>query len=129
MKKEWIALMLALIMVMGCAAAEAENTTHERVYVVTGADGTVRSLTDVIRLENADGLETLRDRSMLTGVENTGGKETFERDGETLVWQAQGREITYQGTSDKSPAGSSILCIYGCEQRCGIYRICNKVAF
>ena len=104
MKKRMIALMLSLIMVMGCAAAEAENTKHERVYVVTGADGTVRSLTDVIRLENADGLETLRDRSMLTGVENTGGKETFERDGETLVWQAQGREITYQGTSDKAPA-------------------------
>ena len=102
--KRIAAVLLALALALGCGCGLAENTKHERVYVVTGADGTVRSLTDSIRLENADGAEEITDRTMLTGIENVGGKETFTLDGETLTWQAGGRDIVYQGTSGKTPA-------------------------
>ena len=43
------------------------------------------------------------DRTLLTAIQNVGGKETFTLDGETLTWQAQGKDITYEGTSDKRP--------------------------
>lgn len=97
-------MLTALVMVLGYTGALAENTKHERVYVVAGADGTVESITDSVRLENADGLDELADRTMLAGIQNVGGDETFTLEGETLTWKAGGKNVAYQGTSDKAPA-------------------------
>jgi len=102
--KKLIAMTMALVTALACGSAAAENTKHERVYVVTDAGGTVQSITDSIRLENTDGLDELTDRTMLTGIVNAGGKESFTLDGETLTWQAGGKDIIYQGTSDRQPA-------------------------
>ena len=102
--KKIVALLLTAIMVLGCVPGLAENTKHERVYIVAATDGTVKSVTDNIRLENADGLDEIVDRTLLTAIQNVGGKEAFTLDGETLTWQAQGKDITYEGTSDKTPA-------------------------
>ena len=104
MSKKIIAMLTALVMVLGCTGALAENTKHERVYVVAGADGTVTSITDSIRLENMDGLDELADRTMLNGIQNVGGNEAFTLEGETLTWKADGKNVIYQGTSDKVPA-------------------------
>ncbi len=104
MSKKIIAMLTALVMVLGCAGALAENTKHERVYVVAGVDGTVNSITDSVRLENADGLDELADRTMLTGIQNVGGSEIFTLEGEALSWKADGKNVIYQGTSDKVPA-------------------------
>lgn len=104
MSKKIIAMLTALVMVLGCTGALAENTKHERVYVVAGADGTVTSITDSIRLENTDGLDELADRTMLNGIQNVGGNEAFTLEGETLTWKADGKNVIYQGTSDKVPA-------------------------
>ena len=103
MSKKIVSLLLALTMALGCCSALAENTKHERVYLVTKPDGTVENITDNVRLENADGLDELIDRTMLTNIENLGGQETFALDGETIVWQAKGNDISYQGTSEKIP--------------------------
>ena len=102
--KKIVALLLTTIMVLGCVPGLAENTKHERVYIVAATDGTVKSVTDNVRLENADGLDEIVDRTLLTAIQNVGGKEAFTLDGETLTWQAQGKDITYEGTSDKTPA-------------------------
>ena len=102
MCKKLTAVLMALILAMGCVSALAENTKHERVFVVAGADGTVQSLTDSIRLENADKAEEIRDRTMLTGILNAGGDEAFTLEGEALIWAANGKDIVYQGTSDKA---------------------------
>ena len=104
MSKKIIAVLLTLTMLAGCGSVLAENTKYERVYVVTGADGTVKSLTDSVRLENADGLTEITDRSALKEIQNVSGEETFVQEGETLVWKADGKDIVYQGTSDKAPA-------------------------
>jgi len=101
MNKRIFSMLLVFSLVLGCASALAENTKHERVYAVTSADGAVQSLTDNIRLENADGLDTLSDMTMLTGIENISGSETFTQDEQQLIWQANGNSIIYQGTSDK----------------------------
>ena len=104
MTRKIIALLLSLVLALGCAGALAENTKHERVFVVTDAAGAVKTLVDSIRLENADALEELVDRTMLSDLQNAGGNESFALDGETLTWKAEGRNIIYQGTSDKAPA-------------------------
>lgn len=104
MSKKIIAMLTALVMTLGCAGALAENTKHERVFVVAGADGAVKSLTDSVRLENADGLDELADRTLLSDIENVGGDESFTLDGEALTWKAEGKTVLYQGTSDKTPA-------------------------
>ena len=102
--KKIIALLLSAAMVLGCLPALAENTKHERVYVAAAADGTVKSITDSVRLENTDGLDEILDRTLLTGIRNAGGDESFTLTGEDLTWQANGKDIIYQGTSDKIPA-------------------------
>lgn len=102
--KKIVALLMAALMMLGCVPGLAENTKHERVYVVADADGTVKTITDSIRLENTDGLEELVDRTLLSAIQNVGGKETFTLDGETLTWKANGMDIAYQGTSDRTPA-------------------------
>ncbi|MBQ9212233.1 MAG: hypothetical protein IJ153_11095, partial [Clostridia bacterium] len=101
--KKIVALLLSAVLMLSCVSGLAENTKHERVYVVAAADGTVKSLTDNIRLENADELAEIVDRTMLTGIQNVSGKEVFSLEGETLTWQAQGKDITYQGTSNQAP--------------------------
>lgn len=102
--KKTIALLATLTMALGCLPALAENAKHERVYVVTAADGTVQSITDSVRLENADHLDEIRDQTRLSAIQNVGGEEAFTLDGETLTWQAKGKDIVYQGTSDRTPA-------------------------
>ena len=74
MSKKIVSLLLALTMTLCCCSALAENTKHERVYVVTKPDGTVENITDNVRLENADSLDELIDQTMLTSIENLGGK-------------------------------------------------------
>lgn len=108
MKKRFFSLMLALL-VMISGAACAETTKHERVYVVTGADGTVQTLIDNVRLENAEDAEAIEDASMLENVENVGGQEAFTREGEAIIWQTNGKNIVYQGTSEKAPYVTPIV--------------------
>ena len=87
MSKRIIAVLIALVMAMSCMTALAESARHERVYAVVGTDGTVRSLTDSIRLENPEKLDVLTDSTLLTGIENVSGDESFTLDGQTLTWQ------------------------------------------
>ena len=85
MNKRIVSALIALVMVMSCVTAFAENARHERVYAVLNADGSVQSLTDSIRLENPEKLDVLTDSTMLTGIENVAGDESFTLDGQTLT--------------------------------------------
>ena len=111
MCKKTVSLILAILMVLGCVSATAETSKQEKVFVTAGADGAVTSITDNVRLENADGLDVIADRTMLAGIENLGGEEPFTLDGTTLTWQANGQDIIYQGTSDKAPAIVPVVTI------------------
>lgn len=102
MKKRIVCLLLALMVTASCSAA-AETTKHERVYAVVGTDGTLQTLIDNVRLELEGDEASIEDASQLSGVENVGGHEAFTQEGEILLWQADGEDIIYQGTSDKAP--------------------------
>ena len=111
MCKKTVSLILAILMVLSCVSATAETSKQEKVYVVAGADGTVASVTDNVRLENMDGLETITDRTLLTGIENLSGDESLTLEDGMLTWQAGGKDIIYQGTSDKAPAIVPVVTI------------------
>ena len=83
---------------------------QETVYVIAGADGSVKKLIVSSWLKNPAGASQLTDRSDLTGIENVKGDEsaTTGTDG-TLVWDADGKDIYYQGQIDRElPVGLSI---------------------
>ena len=96
-------LVLAMMLALGSIGASAETAKHERVYVVAAPDGAVLSLTDTIHLENRDSLDEITDSTMLSDVQNVNGEQSFTLNDGVLTWEAMGEDITYQGTSDKTP--------------------------
>lgn len=73
----------------------------ESVYVFAKADGSVKNTVVTSWLKNTEQAASLHDISSLTDIQNTEGKEGFEAKGESLVWDAQGNDIYYQGNTDK----------------------------
>ena len=73
----------------------------ETVYILTGAGGEVEKIIVSDWLRNPYGSAKLQDRTTLLDVENVKGEETFTASGGKLVWDAQGGDIYYQGTTDK----------------------------
>ncbi len=80
----------------------AAGSKEETVYVLTDAAGETQKIIVSDKLTNTEGADSLNDRSELQNIENVNGNETYQTgsDGQ-LVWNAQGRDICYQGTTDK----------------------------
>ncbi|MEY8390980.1 hypothetical protein AALA98_06335 [Lachnospiraceae bacterium 45-W7] len=74
---------------------------EETVYVVAKADGTAENVIVSEWLKNEDKSATLTDASDLKEIENVKGEETFTQNGDKITWQAEGKDIYYQGTTDK----------------------------
>lgn len=91
-------------------AGDAALSKDETVYVLAGTDGSVQKIIVSDWLRNSSGSATLNDQSELTDIENVKGDETFTTsDDQTLVWDAQGQDIYYQGNIEKElPADISI---------------------
>lgn len=80
----------------------AELVKDETVYVLTGADGTVRKILVSDWIKNRAGAATVTDKSNLSDVENVKGDETYTMNGDNLrVWDAQGNDIYCQGTVEQ----------------------------
>ncbi len=73
----------------------------ETVYVTADAVGTPQKIRVSGQLRH-EGAEPIRDRSLLTDLRSTDGDETFTQDGEDLVWENLGRDISYEGESSAS---------------------------
>lgn len=80
---------------------ETKHTKEETVYVKTDAAGQKEEVIVSEWLKNLDGAASLDDFSELTDIENVKGEEGFTQEGEKLVWDADGNDIYYQGTTDK----------------------------
>lgn len=82
--------------------ADTEVSKDETVYVLASADGTVQKIIVSDWVKNALGVETLKDQSELSNVENIKGDESYTLGGDnTYVWDAQGNDIYYQGNIEK----------------------------
>ena len=74
---------------------------EETVYVIADANGNPTRTIVSAWLKNPEEADTITDRSTLTGIENVKGSETYTTDANgDLVWQADGNDIYYQGSSD-----------------------------
>ena len=74
---------------------------EETVYVIADANGNPTRTIVSAWLKNPEETDTITDRSTLTGIENVKGSETYTTDANgDLVWQADGSDIYYQGSSD-----------------------------
>lgn len=93
-------------MTAGASGAKTESSgfKDETVYVIAGADGSTQKVIVSDWLKNPDADSTLSDRSTLSGIENVKGEETFTaREDGALTWNANGKDIYYQGVSDLTP--------------------------
>ncbi len=79
-----------------------EAGKEETVYVVANPDGTAKNVIVSEWLKNKDGAATVEDVSDLKDIENVKGEETFEKNGDKITWQADGKDIYYQGTTEKA---------------------------
>lgn len=75
---------------------------EESVYVVADASGASREVIVSDWLKNTNGAKTITDTSDLKDITNVKGDETYTAKGDELVWDAEGSDIYYQGTTDKA---------------------------
>lgn len=80
----------------------ASAAKDETVYVLAGADGSVKKIIVSDWIKNAVGSKNLTDKSELKDVVNVKGEETYTMGGDnTRVWDAEGNDIYYQGNIEK----------------------------
>ena len=88
---------------------QATARKDETVYVKLDASGNIRSVTVSDQLKNISGLENIKDVSELENIENVKGDETFSRNQQGIVWEGDGQDIVYQGTTTKElPVGVQV---------------------
>ena len=82
-------------------AADEEVGKEETVYVVADNSGKAKDVIVSDWLKNPDGNETIEDVSDLKDIKNVKGKEKFEEKDGKIIWKAKGKDIYYQGKTDK----------------------------
>lgn len=76
---------------------------EETVYVLAGADGAADKVIVSNWLKNPEQKAQLTDNSELENIVNVKGEESYsiDKDG-AQIWEANGKDIYYQGTTDKN---------------------------
>ncbi len=87
----------------GKIAPATDGDKQETVYVEMDADGNIEK-TIVSDLLQSKGEGNIEDYSELEDIENLSGDEAYQKtsDGK-LIWENQGKNISYQGTTTKTP--------------------------
>ena len=81
---------------------DRENQKEETVYVVSDASGKQQKVIVSEWLKNPENATELTDATDLKDVKNVKGDETFTEGADgSLTWQAEGKDIYYQGTTEK----------------------------
>lgn len=100
------------------AEASDKVDKRENVYVLMDADGGVDQVTVSEQLSNPDASEEIVDLSNLESIENASGDESFEQDGQTLIWKANGNRIDYRGKyTGELPVNLKIIYYLNGEQK------------
>jgi putative membrane protein len=84
------------------AKAQAPLVKDETVYAILSPSGQARKVIVSDWLKNLSGAAQISDYSELTGIQNVAGDEKVTRSGKNLTWQANGKDIYYQGQSQGS---------------------------
>ncbi len=88
----------------------SENSEkNETVYVLAGADGSVRKIIVSDWLKNMTSAQKITDVSKLSEIENVKGDESYTVGDDSIIWNADGQDIYYCGsTSEELPVGVKI---------------------
>ncbi|MCR5608173.1 MAG: hypothetical protein K6G26_03840 [Lachnospiraceae bacterium] len=79
-----------------------ENSKEETVYVIAGADGSVKKIIVSDWIKNSSGNTIIDDNSELSDIVNVKGEESFEiGSDQSKVWDAENNDIYYQGNIKK----------------------------
>lgn len=83
---------------------------NETVYVIAGAEGSVKKIIVSDWIKNSLGSSSITDKSALTDVENVKGDESYTISGDNMrVWDAEGNDIYYKGNIEKElPVNMSV---------------------
>lgn len=76
-------------------------TKDETIYTKVDSNGKPYETIVNNHLKNSDSEKELQDLSDLLDIINVGGDESFSKDGNKIVWKANGDDIYYQGKTDK----------------------------
>ena len=88
---------------------DEEISKDETVYVLVGADGSVKKIIVSDWIKNVLGASSLNDMTGLSDIENVNGDESYTISGNAKVWDAQGNDIYYQGNIEKElPVGMTV---------------------
>lgn len=81
---------------------EKNADKEETVYVFSGATGDVNKIIVNEHLINKDGASEIVDATNLNDIKNIKGYEEFKQEGDKISWNADGKDIYYQGTSENT---------------------------
>lgn len=76
-------------------------TKEETVYSKLNSEGNNYNTIVNSHIENKNQEQTINDISDLLNIKNVDGDQEFRQDGNSLVWNAEGSDIYYQGESQK----------------------------
>lgn len=76
-------------------------TKDETVYSKINQKGENYQTIVSTHIENKEESDLINDLSNLANIENTNGEESFTKDGDSLIWKANKKDIYYQGESQK----------------------------
>lgn len=117
MSKRVIALVI-IGSVMGTTAAQAaEIKKDESVYVTLDSEGKLEKATVSDWIHSDEGGVTVFDKSNLKDIKNVKSDIEPQKSGENLIWDMDGSNLYYQGTTNKSmPLDISIKYYYEDEE-------------
>jgi putative membrane protein len=109
LKNRIIALVSAAAIVSGAAGmsfgvtayADSVPSKDETVYAMMTADSEITEILADELIHVGDQTGKVEDLSYLSNIENVSGSEKFKRDGTSLTWKAEGKDIRYQGRSER----------------------------
>lgn len=104
MKKNFISKITSGILLCTMVAYGAPvmaYTKDETVYSKLESDGSAYNTIVNSHIKNEEENKLIKDLTDLLNIKNTNGDETFNVDGNNLSWNAEGKDIYYQGESKK----------------------------
>ena len=90
-------LIVSLFLPTGALALEKNETVYGRL----GTNGAVKNVLVSEHILNKDSADTLEDYSELEDILNVNDDRTFTKKNNKLIWTANGKDIFYQGKTDK----------------------------
>ena len=109
MKSKRIIGSILLCTMLGYATPVFAITKEETVYSKLNNSGTQYETIVNEHITNDELLKTIDDISNLLDITNVGGNETFEQKENKIIWNANEKDIYYQGKTEKKlPIETSI---------------------